>query len=564
MELLVYDKEFQAVGIIDTYTSLIWTDRYDECGDFEIQMSMTSELLKYIKQDYYLYNKDSEHVMIIEKILIESDIEEGNTITITGRSLESILDRRVVWGQKTLSGSLQDGIQSLLDENVISPSKETRKIDNFVFEASTDSAITEMKIDAQYTGDNLYDVICGICSDKGIGFKVTLNDANQFVFKLYSGVDRSYAQESNPYVVFSPAFDNLISSNYIESKSALKNVTLIGGEGEGSSRRYTAYGNVSGLERREMFTDARDISSDVGNGKKLKNDEYISQLRQRGSEDLAENVDILSFEGQAETSQMFVYGTDFFKGDIVQIENEYGQSARVRILEFVFSSDESGTTTYPTFSVIEDDENTQDPNTILLLHAEDFYDSSMYNNEVVNDGVTLSTEVVKFGKSFAFGSSVKSFTADLSMDLSAHDFTIDWWEYRNSDDSENSAVCIFGESKSYSLLLGLHSSKNILLCASGNGENWDLVNAKVMGVFTPNQWIHRAIVRQDNNLYIFENGTLLSTITSFGDINIPDSIVTFSHCWSTGYLSGYIDEFRVSSIARWTKDFTPRSSPYTS
>lgn len=49
--------------------------------------------------------------MIVEKIQITSDTEDGNHVTVTGRSLESILDRRIVWGQKLLSGNLQNGIK---------------------------------------------------------------------------------------------------------------------------------------------------------------------------------------------------------------------------------------------------------------------------------------------------------------------------------------------------------------------------------------------------------------------------------------------------------------------
>lgn len=484
MDLMVLDTNLDAISVIDVYSSLIWTDRYNGYGDFEIFTRMSEGVLDYIKQDYYLRSRDSEHVMIIEKLLISSDTEEGNNLTVTGRSLESILDRRVVWGQKTLSGNLQDGIKTLLEENVINPSNANRKIDNFVFEASTDPKITELKIEAQYTGDNLYEVIQKICSERDIGFRVTLSDDKKFVFQLYSGVDRSYDQTVNPYVVFSPNFDNLISSNYVESKSSLKNVTLVGGEGEGSSRRYTAVGNVSGLNRREIFTDARDISSDMNddltglfvftefasqvfnvstktyvtdalfnsstadisayigrtlrlsipvytnasgavsnygtvildansnylstvkawdkydgssnigmltdfefvvpaNAKylytsmfsqaaidrdvyygdlddfncssiKLSNDEYISQLRQRGNETLSENADVVSFEGEAETSTMFKYGEDFFNGDIVQIANEYGHETKARIIEIVISENSEGRSAYPTFSTIKE------------------------------------------------------------------------------------------------------------------------------------------------------------------------------------------------------------------
>ena len=137
-------------------------------------------------------------MMIVEKIQITSDTEDGNHVTVTGRSLESILDRRIVWGQKLLSGNLQNGIKTLLNENVISPSDSNRKIPNFIFKESTDPAITKLKLEAQYTGDNLYDVIQKICEEQGIGFKITLNDEKQFVFELYAGSDRSYDQTENP------------------------------------------------------------------------------------------------------------------------------------------------------------------------------------------------------------------------------------------------------------------------------------------------------------------------------------------------------------------------------
>lgn len=263
MNLYILGKDLEVESVVDSYKSLIWTDRYNAYGDFELYTAVNEEILKKLPQDYYLSRDDSEHVMIVESLLIKSDVEEGQMLTVTGRSLESILDRRIIWGQKELSGNLQNGIEELLYDNIIQPANEKRKIDNFVFEPSDDPDITKLEFEAQYTGDSLYDVISSICSEKSIGFKVTLNEYKQFVFRLYSGIDRSYDQTKRPYVMFSPNFDNLISGNYVESKANMKNATLVGGEGEGSSRRYLAVGNPSGLERRETFTDARDVSSDI-------------------------------------------------------------------------------------------------------------------------------------------------------------------------------------------------------------------------------------------------------------------------------------------------------------
>lgn len=355
MDLIVLNKNLDAVSVVDTYESFIWTDRYYAYGDFELYESMTEKLLDSLQQDFYIQNRDSDHVMIIEKIQIQSDTENGNHATITGRSLESILERRIVWGQRVLSGNFQNAIQMLLNENIISPSDSNRRISNFVFKASTDPSITQLKIDAQYTGDNLYDVIQKACEEAGIGFKVTLNENKQFVFELYAGTNRSYDQTVNPYVIFSPNFENIINSNYIESKASLKTVTLVGGEGEGAARKYTTVGGGSGLDRRELFTDARDISSDIGDGETLTDAEYIAQLQQRGKEKLAENTNVVTFEGETETTIMFKYGEDFFNGDIVQIANEYGHETKARILEVVTSEDENGFSVYPTFKTISEE-----------------------------------------------------------------------------------------------------------------------------------------------------------------------------------------------------------------
>lgn len=483
MDLIVLNKDLDPIVVVDLYESFIWTDRYFRHGDFELYAPIFAETFSIFKKGYYLQRPGSDRAMIIEDIRTNNDIENGDRVTITGRSLESILYRRVIWGQMLFGGNFQDAIEQMLNACIISPSNSNRKISNLVFKRSTDPRITSLTLDAQYTGDNLYEVIQKLCEERGVGFRVTLNANKQFVFELYVGTDRSYDQTDVPYVIFSPNFDNVISSNYTESDSSLKNVALIGGEGDGSARRYTAVGNLSGLDRREMFVDARDISSEynvklskirtyqnrvynrsldgystdlrfdtyiidvrghtgryvnmsmpfytdpegmtsnygaVGldqNEKpvillanilpsfredketgyledisgtvpegiayiaapmfnqyaintniytgsesdfhceitNLSNAEYIEQLRQRGKEYLSENTDLKAFDGQMETSIMYKFGEDFFEGDIVQAEDEYGHQARARVLEVVVSDNESGFSVYPTFKSVEEE-----------------------------------------------------------------------------------------------------------------------------------------------------------------------------------------------------------------
>ena len=353
MELLILDTNLISIAVLDIFESLIWTDRYSAYGDFEIYTKVTDETLNILQPDYYIYDFESDHVMVIEDLEIQFDIEEGDRLIIKGRSAESILDRRIVWGTTVLTGDLQDGIQQLLDENVISPTIPERTIPNIIFEASIDPIVTALTVDTQFTRTNLYESIQKLCETNGLGFKITMNDTlDGFIFKLYSGVDRSYAQTDNSYVVFSKNFENLVSSNYKELRSLSKTLTVVAGEGEGEDRITKIVGSGTGISRRELYTDARDLSQTV-DGILMSEPDYLTHLEQRGLEKLNESALEKSFEGNVDITRMFKYREDFFIGDIVQIVGDYGVEGRAQIIEMIRSQSLDGMSTYPTFNMID-------------------------------------------------------------------------------------------------------------------------------------------------------------------------------------------------------------------
>lgn len=350
MEVYVLNRNFETTSIVDSYTSLIWTDRFNKAGDFELYLPTSKENLDRFQPDYYLWIKNSEHMMIIEDIKTTSDTEEGNNLTVTGRSLESILDRRIVWESTEFDGSLQDAIETLIDGNITAPSITERAISNFIFEASTDPAITTLTLEAQYNGETLYEIITNLCEEKKIGFKVTLNDSNQFVFKLYNGSDRSYEQTDNVFVVFSPRFENIINSEYREIKSEYKNIMLVYGKDSKGKEKTVAAGDVesTGLDRRETYFQANDKAEKTGN--------FENQLKEKGVEELKKYKVKKEFEGEVETTKMFIYGIDYFLGDIVELEDEYDRQKKTRVVEFVMNQDDEGYKAYPSFEIVDDDE----------------------------------------------------------------------------------------------------------------------------------------------------------------------------------------------------------------
>lgn len=347
MELYVLKRDFQAIHLLDTFESLLWTERYYEYGDFEITAPASIQLLKIFEKENYLWTKDSNAVMIIEDLEISSDPEEGTMFIVTGRSLESILDRRIVWNKTKLTGNLQNAVKKILDENVISPSDSDRKISNFIFEFSDDPLVTAKTVNLECDGETVYEIIQLLCQTNELGFRVYLNDNNQFVFKLYAGADRSYDQDTNPYVLFSPKFENIINSNYLESNKTLKTVALVVNDGsEGRTELIVECDTGAGteLDRREIYVSAS-VSTDES--------DYTEQMEEAGREELKANKATKTFEGEVESTQLFVYGEDFYMGDIVQIVNEYEVEAKTRVVEILRSQTLEGLQLYPTFETVE-------------------------------------------------------------------------------------------------------------------------------------------------------------------------------------------------------------------
>jgi hypothetical protein len=357
MEITLLDDTFEELYVFDVFKSLIWTDRYWKYGDFEIVVSPTTDILAKLLDTTYLTLPESPHHMILEDSNIHSELEEGNALILTGRSLESILDRRVIWDAIAMSGNLQTEIERLLDDNAISPTDGLRTFSDLVFNTSADAIITALTVDTQFNGETLYKVLSQLCMADGIGFRI-LRDlvTDKFDFELYAGVNRSYDQSVNDFVAFTSALDNLLNADYIESSRSQKTVCLVAGSpGVGSIRTTTTIfapdsSGLSDLARRELYFEAN-VSRNTPDGE-LSEADYLLQLEGRGKEELAKYIYLKSFEGEIDPT-MYNYGDEFSMGDILQIADDYGHSTQSRVIEMIYSQDESAISMYPTFETVE-------------------------------------------------------------------------------------------------------------------------------------------------------------------------------------------------------------------
>lgn len=350
MDLYILDKNLDIVDLIDEYKSCLWCSRYYEAGEFELVV--LPKKMQYLQIGNYIARRDDDTVMVIEKRQITADIDNGNLLTVAGRSVESILSRRIVWEQTTYNGKLSGFFEKILKQNITETTNEKRKIANFTI--GNLIAGDSFTIQKQTSYDNIYDLFSEVCKNYGLGFNIRLNDSN-FVFNLYSGTDRSYSQDVNPYMVFSNNFDNLGTSTFSENNENYYNTALVGGEGEGKDRTkvstFAGSSEPAGIDRFEVFVDAKSLSTN--SDEEISEKEYNEQLKQAGNETLAENTTVKDFDAEIITNiKNYEYGKDFFLGDIVQIISEYGQSYSARITEMDYNEDASGYSLAPTFEII--------------------------------------------------------------------------------------------------------------------------------------------------------------------------------------------------------------------
>ena len=194
-----------------------------------------------------------------------------------------------------------------------------------------------------------------------------------------------------------------------------------------------------------------------------------------------------------------------------------------------------------------------DEHTLLLLHGEDFMDSSIYSEQITNTGCTLS-DSGKFGKAISFTNLNKLETQKQVFDING-EFTIDFWF--NQREKKANATFIGGtQTDTFKIIL----SNGIPVFQVHGKSNFysSEVNTQL------NRWYHLALTGKNKTFSLFIDGVKKNTFTYSGNI-INDILRIGLNVAqnSTGSIEGLMDEIRISDIVRWDSDFTPPTEPYT-
>ena len=334
MKLEIIDKTTRSkVEMIRTYDYVQYVDEFVGEGKFQINLPVSDVSLPYlVRGNYIIFERGI--VGIINKVSDEQD--EELQIVVSGKLTNSILAIRSILRTERHSGTLTNVARQLVTNHFVSPTDTKRKVELVTLATDERYIPDALSIAFCDTGTDIRKSIATTLAPYGYGFELypLLTDYNEeqgilqnlsaLEFRVLRPVDRTIGNaDGNTPIVFAFQFGNLASLEYEEDGSAYRSIAIVASEGTGQERKILEVGETeaSGLDRVELYVDARDLSSVDDEGNVIAEVELLALMNQRGLEKLEGHKVFTSFDGNVIVSgeHRYVYGEDFYKGDYVSI-----------------------------------------------------------------------------------------------------------------------------------------------------------------------------------------------------------------------------------------------------
>lgn len=331
-----FDKNLNFLGEVDNFTSLIFIKSWESYGEFNINISNFNKEL-FQKQNIIMINNNPFKVGTIEQV----NVSNNNSSKITGYTLGFWFTNRITFPPSGLeydsyNTNVEDIMKGLVRKNLVEADDPKRNINNLIIATSLGRG---EKVSFQSRFKYVSDELTSLSKLTGIGWGVYLDIENKkFVFDIFEGNNLSAEQNILPPKIFSSDYDNVINKSYLTSDIDYKNVAIVAGQGEGVNREIQVVNSeFSGLDRKELFVDARDLDDN-------------ENLIDRGNLKLAENQAIETFECETINNG---YEEEWDLGDIVTVlDKKLGYIEHNRVIEVMETYEDGHITIEPTFGVI--------------------------------------------------------------------------------------------------------------------------------------------------------------------------------------------------------------------
>ena len=213
--------------------------------------------------------------------------------------------------------------------------------------------------------------------------------------------------------------------------------------------------------------------------------------------------------------------------------------------------------TPPTAPITTSSQGASSPALLLNMTNAGILDNAMMNDLETVGNAQISTSVKKYGTgSMYFDGTDDRLNMPSSPNLAfgTGDFTLEMWAYFTS--TANFPTLTDSRANTSSTAgfnLGLSSAKVQLYTTSQL-----LIGSSTLSA---NTWYHIAVTRASGTLKIWLNGTQDATVANSTNWSDQTFIVGATPT-PTNYMTGYIDDLRITKYARYTATFTPSTTAF--
>jgi hypothetical protein len=302
------------LGIVEKITSLVWTQRKYEPGEFAMLLSASKENIELLRIGRIVIRSDDESREAAEilYINIKKGVNGAETLEVTGKFLTSIFADRLVPQKEYGAATAAEIMRRVVDENCISAADVARNYPGLVLGGVT---VRENEAAVEYANEpyiSVLDILTEIAQATENGYTVTVDMENkQYKFNVYGGADRTAGGQSP--VIFSIDAGNVTEQEYTQSDESRKTRVWITDE----SGTLSAVGGGDGFGLKEIYADLSGIKQG-----EMTVEEYAAALAEQGQIVLAQNAAVINFTSKINPiAGGYKYGSDYFLGDKVTCVN---------------------------------------------------------------------------------------------------------------------------------------------------------------------------------------------------------------------------------------------------
>lgn len=356
MEFFKLNSSHKPADTIQDFASLVWTERYQTESDFQLVVNNDVRILTALPIGSLVSHTDTNCVMIVENHEISRTADKKLVINVSGRSLETFLENRVVTAclfglydvttedaiVQTITAAAEEAARQLISNAVVTGVAPTNEdipnVATYLVIRDPDVSMTHViKRGTVYA--RVMDLL-GICN---AGLKTVRPNGLQTTMDLviYDGLDLLTS------VIFYAQYEDLVDAKYFWSNKGYRNYAAVAAHFYSRQYRHRDIpAPLSGLDRRILYVEADDLEGIYS--PPVANDVIVA----RAQSALDEHKRISLLQAKISDTAKPRFKIDYNIGDLVTVFGEFSTAQAMRVTEHILTIDTEGMRGYPSLSAV--------------------------------------------------------------------------------------------------------------------------------------------------------------------------------------------------------------------